>query len=95
LELEENRKQNKTNNINFTKLKEMYKPQVNRLKDKKYEEDPSSAYEPEDFTNYKTYGNLFPFRFPVRKTIPSELSLRDVERAVEEQSKEESKGGSS
>jgi hypothetical protein len=52
LEQEENRKLNKTNTINFTKLIKMYQPQVNKLKEKKNEEDPYENLEEENLSNY-------------------------------------------
>ncbi len=56
----------------------MYQPQVNKLKEKKNEEDPLENMEPEDLSMYRTYGNLFPFKFAIPKTIPSEVKLKEV-----------------
>jgi hypothetical protein len=59
----------------------MYEPQVKKLREKKIHEDPFANIEPEDLSEFQTYGNLFLFKYPVPKTEPSDVSLKDLEKA--------------
>lgn len=60
----------------------MYQPQVNKLKEKKYEEDNFEDQEPEDYSQFKTYGNLFPFKYAVPKSTKV-IDLKELEKMVE------------